>query len=287
MSVAPSGGFNFSSLGSVLGGVGSLIGGASSLFGGGQNNNWLAEQQFNQAQNQAWNMQNAQEQFQREVGQNSIQWRVGDAKAAGISPLAALGAPTFSPSISVGNPSPNVSGGIDRQLPDLSRMGANLGDIIGKTMTAADKTDLLYKTTIQGQQIQNNDLELQIKTAQLARLNKLLQTPGAADVNGGDGMVRVIPDRVVSAASGDPSSTAGVHPDTQINQSAGGGYRSTYATPTNPSVNANPSITNPFLWQWAYNRYVDPALRGYNEWFDRNFTNPMRSWIGLEPYQRR
>lgn len=34
--------------------------------------------------------------FQREVGQNQIQWRVSDAKAAGIHPLYALGTPGIS-----------------------------------------------------------------------------------------------------------------------------------------------------------------------------------------------
>jgi hypothetical protein len=39
--------------------------------------------------------------LQKEMAQKGIQWRVEDAKAAGISPLAALGAQTSSPTIGV------------------------------------------------------------------------------------------------------------------------------------------------------------------------------------------
>jgi len=39
--------------------------------------------------------------LQREMAQNGIRWRVEDAKAAGISPIAALGAQTSSPTIGV------------------------------------------------------------------------------------------------------------------------------------------------------------------------------------------
>ena len=60
-----------SALGSAIGAVGSLIGG-----------------------NIASNNANKQYEMQKEFAQNGIRWKVADAKAAGIHPLAALGAQT-------------------------------------------------------------------------------------------------------------------------------------------------------------------------------------------------
>lgn len=57
--------------------------------------------------------------LQKEFAQQGIQWKVADAKAAGIHPLAALGANTtsFSP----------VTAGTEAHQPDLSSLGQSLG----------------------------------------------------------------------------------------------------------------------------------------------------------------
>lgn len=68
---------------------------------------------------------------QREFAQNGIRWKVADAKAAGLHPLAALGAQTtsFSPSY-VG----------DTSMGDaMSSMGQNLGRAVEATMTARER----------------------------------------------------------------------------------------------------------------------------------------------------
>lgn len=64
-------------LGSVVGGA---IGAVGSLIGGHQQNKLAQEQMA----------------MQKEFAQNGIRWKVADAKAAGLHPLAALGAQTFS-----------------------------------------------------------------------------------------------------------------------------------------------------------------------------------------------
>lgn len=59
------------------------------------------------------------EALQREFAQNSVQWRVADAKKAGISPLYALGAPTMSPSVGVqGDP---LGAALSSMGQDISR----------------------------------------------------------------------------------------------------------------------------------------------------------------------
>lgn len=264
-------GFDFGGIGSLLGGVGDILG----AFGVGRSGgpDIGAQQQFSMQQLQM------QEQFQREMAQNSISWRVDDAKRAGISPLAALGAPTFSPTVSV-PPVDYSGGGSNDVVGHLSRAGANIGDALSKTFTNSDKADLLYKTTVQQQQIKSNDLDIAIKGAQFARLNRMLQTPSAPNVSpesgglAGQGMVKVVPDKQISAQSGRPDVTAGDHPDSQRFAGMGGSYTS----PVDPAIINNPSVTNPFLWRWG--------IRQYENWFDRNVTNPLRSVFGMPEYKR-
>lgn len=79
---------------------------------------------FNKSSQQDYNaqqMQLAQQNMalQKEFAQHGIQWKVADAAAAGISPLAALGAQTSSPSpVSVGGSAPSM---------DFGSLGQDLG----------------------------------------------------------------------------------------------------------------------------------------------------------------
>lgn len=74
---------------------GALIGAGSSLLGG-----WLNKKYDNSAEIAKQNYQQ-----QKEFAQNSIQWRVDDARKAGLHPLAALGAQGsyYTPSAQVGS----------------------------------------------------------------------------------------------------------------------------------------------------------------------------------------
>lgn len=85
--------------------VGGLISGAAKLFGG------RAEQKA-QAKQAHQNYLN-----EKEFAQSGIQWKVADAKAAGIHPLAALGASTtsFSP-VSVGSSLSESIGGAGQDI---------------------------------------------------------------------------------------------------------------------------------------------------------------------------
>ena len=78
--------------------IGGAIGGALGLIGAGQS----------QASAERLNQLNYE--HQKEFAQNGIRWKVADAKAAGLHPLAALGASTasYSPSAVIGD-SPDYS----------------------------------------------------------------------------------------------------------------------------------------------------------------------------------
>lgn len=117
-------------LDALLGGIGSI---ASGLFGKSQ-----AKQQAN---------------LQREFAKKGIQWKVADAKKAGVHPLAALGANTISYSpVSVGT-------------PDFGAVGQDIGRAIDAGSTANQRASSLstrlLEAQIRGQELDNNGKQIQ------------------------------------------------------------------------------------------------------------------------------
>lgn len=133
--------------------LGPIIGAASNLIGGimGQNsqNQAIKSQESMAAQNIA---------LQKEFAQSGIQWKVADAKAAGVHPLYALGANTtsFSP-VSIGSPSSSPLGqGIAAAGQDLSRAMA---------ATSNSTTRLVSGLTVERSMLENELLRTQIAKA--------------------------------------------------------------------------------------------------------------------------
>lgn len=128
-------------LGAILGGLGSV---ASSLLGKS-----AADKQAD---------------LQKDFAQKGIQWKVKDAKAAGIHPLYALGANTVSYSpVSVGQ-------------PDLGAMGADIGQAIDRVSTAPEKAQgALGALALERAGLENDLLRAQI---QRARINTAGQVAG-------------------------------------------------------------------------------------------------------------
>lgn len=119
--------------------VGNFIDLAGNLIGASMNAN--ASAQAN-AQNIA---------MAREFAQNGVRWRVEDARAAGLSPLAALGMHTPS--------APQVVG--DHSMGNaVSRFGQNIGRSIAQTRTAEEEqlgrlNLALMQTELKGREIEN------------------------------------------------------------------------------------------------------------------------------------
>lgn len=130
---------------------GALISGASSLLGG----------LFGQSSQEKANKRNIQ--LQREFAQNGIQWKVADAKAAGIHPVVALGAQThsFSPSV-VGDTSFGTG---------VAQAGQDIGRAIQATRTPEQRVDA-YSKTVQDLSLQRMGLENSILAAQLAKVSQ-------------------------------------------------------------------------------------------------------------------
>lgn len=114
-------------------------------------------------------------QMQKDFAQQGIRWKVADAKAAGIHPLAALGAQTtaYAP-VSVG--STDISTGLAQAGQDVSRA-------INATRTAPERLDA-YTKTVQDLNLQRMGLENQLLSSQIAKINQAGQPPampGAVD----------------------------------------------------------------------------------------------------------
>lgn len=103
---------------------------------------------------------------QREFAQHGVRWKVADAKAAGVHPLVALGAPTasFSPS--------SIGATPDTSMGDMARnMGQDVSRAISATRTAEERQMATLQLQSAQLDLQGKALDNQIKNSQLQKLN--------------------------------------------------------------------------------------------------------------------
>lgn len=143
-------------LGEIISGI---IGAGASLIGGSENRK--AQERANAA-NLAFSREqlDRNEALQREFAQQSVRWKVADAKAGGIHPLYALGAQThsFAPS-TVGASQEAASMG-----DSIASAGQNIGRAVqaGMTRDERGKQDLLDTLTLEKAGLENDLLRTQI-----------------------------------------------------------------------------------------------------------------------------
>lgn len=107
------------------------------------------------------------ERLQKEFAQNSIRWKAEDARAAGIHPAFALGAPTTSFSTHVGSQiSPFVGSSMGSALASA---GQDIGRAVASTATGEQKLDA-YTGSMQKLNLEKAGLENQLLKSQLVRL---------------------------------------------------------------------------------------------------------------------
>jgi len=113
--------------------------------------------------------------FTREVGQNQIQWKVADAKKAGVHPLAAMGQ-------QLTLPSPSVVG-----APDYSTMGQNLGRAFSATQSLPEKESDYTKTVqaldLKRRSLENSVIEQQLVNSAVRTVNQPGNPPTADPVD--------------------------------------------------------------------------------------------------------
>ena len=221
--------FDGGGFGEAIGGIaGGILGGVGSIVGAGMS-----------GANAAALIQ-ANYEHQKEFAQNGIRWRVADAQAAGLHPLAALGAqtPGYTPSAVVGD-SPDFS--------FLRDLGQDIGRAVDAKSTAAERAankakidagtnldlegkqlDNEYKRTLIASQKQDDALRLANAAVQASWSQQLPPAmPGILDLSmipgQGDSQMQIYPNgrtrvdvsEVPTTLKGDPSTQAGAPPDSR------------------------------------------------------------------------
>lgn len=164
----------------------SLISAGSSLLGGVMNKNSSAKtarlQMMQAAEDRA---------MQKEFAQNGIRWKAADAKAAGIHPLAALGAQTtsFSP-VQVGLQADHSMGNA------VSSMGQDISRALQATRSESQRTDAFTKS-VQDLTLQKMGLENQVLASQVAKANQPATPPPFPTITGLS--------KAANASKGDPA----------------------------------------------------------------------------------
>lgn len=181
----------------MLGAIGPMISAASSLIGGFIGRDAQKDQQ------------QANAALQREFAQNAIQWKVADAKKAGVHPLFAMGAPTISPAVSMA--ADPMGAAVASMGQDISRAMASGGGNKQETALAGQMAAL----GLERAQLQNDLLR-----SQIARINQGAGpglpipsqnvVPGQANSNG---LVQIKPGQSEAASPTAAGQAAVVVPD--------------------------------------------------------------------------
>lgn len=185
--------------------------------------------------------------LQREFAQNSIRWKVNDAKMAGIHPVYALGGSgtSFSPMYSAGS----TDTGDDNRW--LAEAGQSIAGAIGRTATTEQKQ-------MQALALENAHLDNEIKKVELQRMKA--GTPGGLPAesgnfmpgqgNTGTGLVTVKPAERVVSAPGRPAQEAGWRPDVSYARTDTGLVP---VVPEGLSESMEDDVVGKAMWRWRNN----------------------------------
>jgi hypothetical protein len=211
-------------LGSALGGpLGSFIGGSI----GSSNDQRRADRRM-------WELRHHDARLQENFAKSGIQWRVEDAKKAGIHPLAALGAQTHmaSPSLIQGNPTAGQ---------DMAAMGQDIGRALATKMSSHEKQ-------LMDINLKNAQMDSEMKAIELTNARRSLQT-------GNDG-VRVKPAEVTAHVKNRKNIEAGTISSTGYARTASGGLAPV------PSKDVKERIEDQFIPEmaWAAQNYIGPLV---------------------------
>lgn len=229
-------------------GLGDIVSGVTGLISGNASNN---AQKDNASNNIA---------EQRDFAQNGVKWRVADAKAAGISPLAALGAnlTSFSP-VEVG----------DSAGTGLARFGQDISRSMNATRTAPERA----QAKLDSLSLEHAGLENDLLRAQIAKLNAApnppfpsandAPIPGQGDSYGllpPPSSIDVRPSQSVAVSPSDKSSEAAVAPSIKWQRGSNGEM-----IPAMSQVGSQGSgdIWEPATLEWWARNRILPAF-GFN-----------------------
>lgn len=271
-------------LGLGLGAGAQALGGVLSFIGGSNANAAnLAAQQANQ-QTQ-YNLAKWQIENNNWLAENGISIRVNDAKNAGISPLVALGAPTFNPGpvqqLDIGGPTQtNALAGAGESL---GRMGQDISRAAMQAQSDRTRADALatVETIRNNSVVAHSEAERNMADAALAR--KRAEILGGPHGSGGVGQanpyasvevgqpVKVDPSKQVAGPPGSEyaatpaykwvtNADGSVRMQPSLNTSAGAtgedlGWSLNYRLPQTWGGNKPPAAMAPAGTHWEYNMW--------------------------------
>lgn len=228
--------------------IGDAISAGANLLGGSLSRNSTGDANANNAA--------MQERFAR----NSIRWRVEDAKAAGVSPLFALGAPaySFAPSFVGDNGIANA----------VSNMGSDISRSIHATRTAPERV----QAQMEALALERGELENQLLRSQIAKMNAQVGPPMP-----GNGLTEDVPLKRVIGEPGKYGDEAGNIPEVGFARTSSGG-----SAPV-PSKDVKERIEDQLIpellwslrnnlmpnlpWNWS-NQSMAPSKRLLPKWAD-------------------
>jgi hypothetical protein len=187
----------------IAGPIGGTFGG---MIGGNIEQQYKNKQQFER--DKYWHAQQAS--LQKEFAQKGIQWKVADAKAAGIHPLAALGAQTYSASPSMVGATPLQNSG-----SSLAAMGQDIGRAIMQQKTN-------HERQMMDIQLDNAKLDTEMKRLELTNARRRLGQ-GGQTAPGIPDQIQHMPAKVISHSKGRPEIEAGSITSIGFARTAGGG----------------------------------------------------------------
>ncbi len=252
---------------------------------------------------------------QKEFAQNGIRWRVADAKAAGLHPLAALGAQG-----SFYTPSGNLSfGGQDYGW--LSDAGQSIGRAVEAGLSAKERAEMqavrdeaarvdldTRKANLENQQLQNQSLKMDMvrqlaRDAERATVNQQLGPafpnigrdgrvmPGQGDALSG-GLFKVKPAELVASHPQTPFAEAGTNPELKFVRTASGGYAPVRSSAVEEALEddwlggARFNVRNALGSALSDNRYAPPRSYLPNNGRDGHywlFDNVTGDWFPAHP----
>lgn len=156
----------FGFLPAIMAGAGNAAGaaGAADALFDISGNRKSSEKRYNEELKLAQQAAQRNIDLQREFAQHGIRWKVEDAKRAGISPAAALGAggASFSP-VHVGTPEYRQDNSFQRGMSSLSDMGQNISRAIQATSTHSQRVNSVMEAlSLERAGLQNDLLRAQI-----------------------------------------------------------------------------------------------------------------------------
>jgi len=198
-------------------------------------------------------MANRENRLQEKFAQNGIRWKVEDAKAAGLHPLAALGTPTTSYQPAYG----------DSTASNYANLGQDLTRAIHSTRTSKEREEKLADLAVTSSELDN-----ELKRAQLAKLApNQIGPPGPSSSN--------IPGYLTGSSTNEPYvkenpvQVEKTEPG-RMGKSAGAVTSYTYQTYADGAVGIIPSKDSkqatedqlPLELQWYYNNLFLPEGKG-------------------------